>query len=261
MERRSSASSRAGSFGPRDQPALAARGASWTPPPCAIRLCHGTPRANPLRHVRAGRGPALASPGLRLTLRDAGARIDGGEDLLIVAREFLDQAGRADAVALAAMIAESPALTDDRARRRTARGYRRAPGRAAGCPLPGLDVRARAVPRSVLVRQLRAPSGRSRSPRRPWRSNDAGSCGRLARCGGCDRCSAPRSSSFSGYSPSGWTPEDSRARCTSSAERRSRSPSTSDARPVTSMPSSSRSARSTTQPQRSLTSSTCRKGG
>ena len=72
-----------------------------------------------LERIRSGtfvpdEGPALASPGLRLTLRDAGARIDGGGDLLIVAREFLDQAGRADAVALAAMIDESPALTDDR---------------------------------------------------------------------------------------------------------------------------------------------------
>jgi len=72
-----------------------------------------------LERIRSGTfvpdaSPALASPGFRLTLRDAGARIDGGEDLLIVAREFLDQAGRADALALAAMIDESPAPTDDR---------------------------------------------------------------------------------------------------------------------------------------------------
>jgi hypothetical protein len=68
-----------------------------------------------LERIRSGRfvpddGPALASPGRRLTLRDAGARVDGGEDLLIVVREFLDQAGRADAHELAAMIGERPEL-------------------------------------------------------------------------------------------------------------------------------------------------------
>ena len=56
-----------------------------------------------LERIRSGRfvpddGPALMSPGRRLTLRDAGARVERGEDLLIVVREFLDQAGRADAV-------------------------------------------------------------------------------------------------------------------------------------------------------------------
>lgn len=72
-----------------------------------------------LERIRSGRfvpdeGPALVSPGLRLTLRDAGARIDDGEELLIVVREFLDQAERADAQQLAAMIDERPVLTEDR---------------------------------------------------------------------------------------------------------------------------------------------------
>lgn len=53
-------------------------------------------------------GPALATPGRRLTLREAGARVNGGEELLAAAREFLDQAGRANAHELAAMIAERP---------------------------------------------------------------------------------------------------------------------------------------------------------
>lgn len=71
-----------------------------------------------LERIRAGRfvpddGRALASPGRRLTLHDAGARIDGSEDLLLVVREFLDQAGRADALELAAMIGERPELTGD----------------------------------------------------------------------------------------------------------------------------------------------------
>lgn len=71
-----------------------------------------------LERIRSGTyvaddGPALATPGHRLTLRETGARIDGGEDLLIAVREFLDQAGRADAVELAAMIGERPDLTDD----------------------------------------------------------------------------------------------------------------------------------------------------
>ena len=71
-----------------------------------------------LERIRSGRfvpddGPALASPGRRLTLRGAGARVDGGEDLLIVVREFLDQAGRADARELAALIGERPELTGD----------------------------------------------------------------------------------------------------------------------------------------------------
>ena len=58
-------------------------------------------------------GPALVSPGRRHTLREAGGRVEGGEDLLIVIREFLDQAGRADARELAGMIDESPDLTGD----------------------------------------------------------------------------------------------------------------------------------------------------
>jgi hypothetical protein len=58
-------------------------------------------------------GPALASPGHRLTLREAGARVDSGESALMAVREFLDQAGRADADELAAMIAEAPELTGD----------------------------------------------------------------------------------------------------------------------------------------------------
>ncbi|WP_411277670.1 hypothetical protein [Gaiella sp.] len=53
-------------------------------------------------------GPALATPGRRLTLREAGTRVNGGEGLLPAVREFLDQAGRANAHELAAMIAERP---------------------------------------------------------------------------------------------------------------------------------------------------------
>jgi len=66
-----------------------------------------------LNRIRSGThvpddGPALATPGRRLTLRETGARVDGGEELLRAAREFLDQAGRASAHELAAMIAERP---------------------------------------------------------------------------------------------------------------------------------------------------------
>ena len=55
-----------------------------------------------LERIRSGRfvpddGPVLASPGSRLTLREAGSRVEGGEDALSVVRDFLDQAGRADA--------------------------------------------------------------------------------------------------------------------------------------------------------------------
>jgi len=53
-------------------------------------------------------GPALATPGRRNTLRETAARIDDGEDVLSAVRDFLDQAGRADADELAAMIAERP---------------------------------------------------------------------------------------------------------------------------------------------------------
>ena len=69
-----------------------------------------------LDQIRAGTfaaddSPALATPGRRLTLRESGRRIDDGEDLLMVAREFLDQAGRADTHDLEAMIAERPEPT------------------------------------------------------------------------------------------------------------------------------------------------------
>ena len=69
-----------------------------------------------LERIRSGTfvpddGPALSTPGRRLTLREAGARIERGEDLLLVVREFLDQAGRVDAPELAAMIGERPELT------------------------------------------------------------------------------------------------------------------------------------------------------
>ena len=53
-------------------------------------------------------GPALPTPGRRNTLRETAARIDDGEDVLSAVRDFLDQAGRADADELAAMIAERP---------------------------------------------------------------------------------------------------------------------------------------------------------
>ena len=71
-----------------------------------------------LERIRSGRfvpddGPPLATPGRRLTLRETGSRIDDGVDLLMVVREFLDQAGRADAHELAAMIAERPEPTGD----------------------------------------------------------------------------------------------------------------------------------------------------
>ena len=56
-------------------------------------------------------GPALASPGSTLTLSGAAARVEGGEDVLSVVREFLDQAGRARPDQLTTMIAERPALT------------------------------------------------------------------------------------------------------------------------------------------------------
>jgi len=58
-------------------------------------------------------GPALATPGRRHTLRETAARIDDGEDVLPAVRDFLDQAGRADAYELAPMIAERPGLTGD----------------------------------------------------------------------------------------------------------------------------------------------------
>jgi hypothetical protein len=69
-----------------------------------------------LERIRSGRfvpddGPPLATPGRRLTLRETGSRIEHGEDLLMVAREFLDQAGRADARDLEVMIAERPEPT------------------------------------------------------------------------------------------------------------------------------------------------------
>ena len=69
-----------------------------------------------LERIRSGRfvpddSPPLATPGRRLTLRETGSRIDDGVDLLMVVREFLDQAGRADAPGLAAMIGERPELT------------------------------------------------------------------------------------------------------------------------------------------------------
>ncbi len=66
-----------------------------------------------LEQIRSGTfvpddGPALVSPGRRHTLREAGGRVVGGEDLLIVIREFLDQAGRAETADLAGMIDEAP---------------------------------------------------------------------------------------------------------------------------------------------------------
>ena len=71
-----------------------------------------------LARIRSGTyvpdtGPALAAPGRRHTLRETAARIDDGEDVLPAVRDFLDQAGRADADELAAMIAEPPGLTGD----------------------------------------------------------------------------------------------------------------------------------------------------
>ena len=57
--------------------------------------------------------PPLATPGHRRTLREAAARVEDGEDLLIVVREFLDQAGRATPDDLATMIDARPALTED----------------------------------------------------------------------------------------------------------------------------------------------------
>lgn len=69
-----------------------------------------------LERIRSGTfvaddGPPLATPGRRLTLRESGRRIDGGEDPLLVAREFLDQAARADTHELEAMIVERPEPT------------------------------------------------------------------------------------------------------------------------------------------------------
>lgn len=55
--------------------------------------------------------PALATPGRRETLRDAGTRVRNGEDVLPPIRDVLDQAGRAEAHDVAAMIAEDPGLT------------------------------------------------------------------------------------------------------------------------------------------------------
>lgn len=55
--------------------------------------------------------PPLAAPGRRVSLRESAARVEGGEDILLVAREFLDQAGRVAADELEAMVAERPALT------------------------------------------------------------------------------------------------------------------------------------------------------
>lgn len=71
-----------------------------------------------LERVRAGTfvpddAPPSASPGRLLTLCEAGLRVDCGEDPLPVVRELLDQAGRADAAALAVMIGERPELTGD----------------------------------------------------------------------------------------------------------------------------------------------------
>lgn len=69
-----------------------------------------------LARIRSGTfvaddSPPLATPGRRLTLCESGRRIDGGEDSLLVACEFLDQAGRADMHELEAMIAERPEPT------------------------------------------------------------------------------------------------------------------------------------------------------
>ena len=69
-----------------------------------------------IERIRSGRfvpdgGPALPALGRRLTLREAGARIEGGADTLAVVRDFLDQAGRAGPDQLTAMIAERPGLT------------------------------------------------------------------------------------------------------------------------------------------------------
>lgn len=58
--------------------------------------------------------PPLVVPGERLTLRVAGTRIARGEDSLLVAREFLDHAGRADDGQIVAMICDRPNLTGDR---------------------------------------------------------------------------------------------------------------------------------------------------
>lgn len=71
-----------------------------------------------LERIRSGTfvpddGPALVAPGRRLTLRDTGARIGGGEDPLTAVREFLDQAVRADSGEIAAMIFDEPELTAD----------------------------------------------------------------------------------------------------------------------------------------------------
>ena len=69
-----------------------------------------------LERIRSGTfvpddGPPLVSPGRRLSLSEAGARVDAGEDVLLVAREVLDQAGRAEPNEIMAMVAERPELT------------------------------------------------------------------------------------------------------------------------------------------------------
>jgi hypothetical protein len=71
-----------------------------------------------LERIRSGTyvpdsDPPLVTPGRRLTLREAGLRVAGGEDLLMVVREFLDQSGRAEAHTLEAMMAERPEPTGD----------------------------------------------------------------------------------------------------------------------------------------------------
>jgi hypothetical protein len=71
-----------------------------------------------LERIRSGRfvpddGPALASPGITLTLHEAGARLQQGAGVLSVVRDFLDQAGRAEPAQLSIMISERPRLTGD----------------------------------------------------------------------------------------------------------------------------------------------------
>ena len=69
-----------------------------------------------LDQIRAGTfaaddSPPLATPGRRPTLRETGRRISGGEDSLMVVREFFDRAGRAERAELEVMIAERPEPT------------------------------------------------------------------------------------------------------------------------------------------------------
>ena len=69
-----------------------------------------------LERIRSGTfvpddSPPLVSPGRRISLREAGTRVDAGEDVLLVAREVLDQAGRAKPDEIKAMVAERPELT------------------------------------------------------------------------------------------------------------------------------------------------------